>query len=72
MKLFPVFVDNGLLRANEREQVETIFKSRGIDLITVDASEQFLTKLAGVTDPETKRKIIGETRSEERRVGKEC
>ncbi|MCT7433776.1 glutamine-hydrolyzing GMP synthase [Aliarcobacter cryaerophilus] len=60
-QVIPVFVDNGLLRANEREQVETIFKSRGIDLITVDASEQFLTKLAGVTDPERKRKIIGET-----------
>ena len=60
-QVIPVFVDNGLLRANEREQVETIFKSRGIDLITVDASDQFLTKLAGVTDPETKRKIIGET-----------
>ncbi|MGJ0330676.1 glutamine-hydrolyzing GMP synthase [Aliarcobacter cryaerophilus] len=60
-QVIPVFVDNGLLRANEREQVETIFKSRGIDLITVDASEQFLTKLKGVTDPETKRKIIGET-----------
>ncbi|MCT7492679.1 glutamine-hydrolyzing GMP synthase [Aliarcobacter cryaerophilus] len=60
-QVIPVFVDNGLLRANEREQVETIFKSRGIDLITVDASEQFLTKLAGVTEPETKRKIIGET-----------
>lgn len=60
-QVIPVFVDNGLLRANEREQVETIFKSRGIDLITVDASEEFLTKLAGVTDPERKRKIIGET-----------
>lgn len=60
-QVIPVFVDNGLLRANEREQVETIFKGRGIDLITVDASEQFLTKLKGVTDPETKRKIIGET-----------
>ncbi|QKF58985.1 glutamine-hydrolyzing GMP synthase [Aliarcobacter lanthieri] len=60
-QVIPVFVDNGLLRANEREQVETIFKSRGIDLITVDASEQFLTKLTGVTDPERKRKIIGET-----------
>ncbi|RBQ30918.1 glutamine-hydrolyzing GMP synthase [Arcobacter sp. FW59] len=60
-QVIPVFVDNGLLRANEREQVETIFKSRGIDLITVDASETFLSKLAGVTDPEKKRKIIGET-----------
>lgn len=60
-QVIPVFVDNGLLRANEREQVETIFKSRGIDLITVDASEEFLSKLEGVTDPERKRKIIGET-----------
>ncbi|RXJ78645.1 glutamine-hydrolyzing GMP synthase [Arcobacter sp. F155] len=60
-QLIPVFVDNGLLRANEREQVEAMFKSRGVDLITVDASEEFLSKLAGVTDPETKRKIIGET-----------
>ena len=60
-KLIPVFVDNGLLRANEREQVEAMFKSRGVNLITADASEEFLTKLAGVSDPETKRKIIGET-----------
>ncbi|NLO17070.1 MAG: glutamine-hydrolyzing GMP synthase [Arcobacter butzleri] len=60
-QLIPVFVDHGLLRANEREQVEAMFKSRGIDLITVDASEIFLSRLAGVVDPETKRKIIGET-----------
>ncbi|KLE03495.1 glutamine-hydrolyzing GMP synthase [Aliarcobacter butzleri] len=60
-QVIPVFVDNGLLRANEREQVETMFKSRGVNLITVDASETFLSKLAGITDPEKKRKIIGET-----------
>jgi len=60
-QVIPVFVDNGLLRANEREQVEAMFATRGVPLITVDASEQFLSKLAGVTDPETKRKIIGET-----------
>ena len=60
-KLVPVFVDNGLLRANERPQVEAMFKTRGIPLITVDASEEFLTKLEGITDPERKRKIIGET-----------
>ncbi|WP_024953938.1 glutamine-hydrolyzing GMP synthase [Sulfurospirillum arcachonense] len=61
-KLVPVFVDNGLLRYKEREQVEAMFKSKlGVDLITVDASEQFLSKLKGVTDPEKKRKIIGET-----------
>jgi GMP synthase (glutamine-hydrolysing) len=61
-QLVPVFVDQGLLREGEREQVEAMFKSRvGIDLITVDASEEFISKLEGVTDPETKRKIIGET-----------
>ncbi len=60
-QLIPVFVDHGLLRANEREQVEAMFKSRGVNLITVDASEVFLKKLEGITDPETKRKIIGET-----------
>lgn len=61
-KLIPVFVDNGLLRANERAQVEDMFKTKlGIDLITIDASEIFLSKLKGITDPERKRKIIGET-----------
>ena len=59
--LVPVFVDNGLLRGNEVEDVQNMFANRGIGLITIDASEQFLSKLAGVTDPETKRKIIGET-----------
>ncbi len=60
-KLVSVFVDNGLLRANEREQVETMFKQRGVPLITIDASEKFLSRLIGVSDPEKKRKIIGET-----------
>ncbi|MBE0491798.1 MAG: glutamine-hydrolyzing GMP synthase [Sulfurospirillum sp.] len=61
-KLVPVFVDNGLLRSGEREQVEAMFKTRlGVELITIDASEIFLSKLAGVVDPERKRKIIGET-----------
>ena len=60
-QVIPVFVDNGLLRANEREQVQAMFASRGVKLITVDASEEFLTKLEGITDPERKRKIIGET-----------
>ena len=55
-----VFVDHGLLRKGEREQVERDYvAATGIRLITVDASEKFLTKLAGVTDPEAKRKIIG-------------
>jgi GMP synthase (glutamine-hydrolysing) len=60
--LIPIFVDQGLLRANERTQVEAMFKNKlGMDLITVDASEIFLEKLKGITDPEQKRKIIGET-----------
>ena len=57
-----IFVDTGLLRLHERDQVERTFRaSMGIDLITVDASEQFLRALAGVTDPERKRTIIGHT-----------
>ncbi len=57
-----VFVDHGLLRAGEAEQVEDTFKRHlKIDLIHVKAQDRFLEKLAGVTDPETKRKIIGET-----------
>ena len=55
-----VFVDHGLLRQGEREQVEQDFvDSTGVRLVTVDARERFLTALAGVTDPEQKRKIIG-------------
>ncbi len=55
-----VFVDHGLLRAGEVEQVEKDFvAATGVQLKTVDAREQFLSALAGVTDPETKRKIIG-------------
>jgi GMP synthase (glutamine-hydrolysing) len=55
-----IFVDHGLLRAQEREQVETDYvAATGVRLVTVDAVEQFLTALAGVTDPEEKRKIIG-------------
>ena len=55
-----VFVDHGLLRSGESEQVQRDFvAATGIDLVVVDAVEQFLGALAGVTDPETKRKIIG-------------
>ncbi|KAA6225306.1 glutamine-hydrolyzing GMP synthase [Campylobacter sp. LR286c] len=57
-----VFVDNGLLRQNERQNVEFMFKNTlGINLISIDASEIFLTRLKGVIDPEKKRKIIGNT-----------
>jgi len=55
-----VFVDHGLLRQGEAEQVERDYvAATGVDLKVVDASDQFLSALAGVTDPETKRKIIG-------------
>lgn len=56
-----IFVDHGLLRKNEGDEVEDIFKNQfDINLIRVNAKDRFLAKLAGVTDPETKRKIIGE------------
>jgi len=57
-----VFVDHGLLRAGEAQQVSDVFRGHyNIPLIDVDASELFLGKLDGVTDPEKKRKIIGAT-----------
>jgi len=59
-QLVCIFVDNGLLRKNERELVESTFRDAfKINLITSDASEMFLKALAGVTDPQQKRKIIG-------------
>jgi len=55
-----IFVDTGLLRTGEAEQVRQVFADRfGLKLKCVDASQRFLARLAGVTDPETKRKIIG-------------
>jgi GMP synthase (glutamine-hydrolysing) len=57
-----VFVDTGLLRANEAEQVEeTFLRQFHVDLVHVKAADRFLSVLAGVTDPEQKRKAIGET-----------
>ncbi|TAJ47529.1 MAG: glutamine-hydrolyzing GMP synthase [Herbiconiux sp.] len=59
-QLVCVFVDHGLLREGERRQVEEDYvASTGVRLVTVDARERFLTALAGVSDPEEKRKIIG-------------
>ena len=59
-RLTCIFVDTGLMRKHERDQVERTFRKHlGIDLVVVDASERFLGKLAGVADPEQKRKIIG-------------
>ena len=57
-----IFVDTGLLRLHEREQVERTFRAHlGIKLITIDAEERFLSALAGVEDPEKKRTAIGHT-----------
>ncbi|WP_142805055.1 glutamine-hydrolyzing GMP synthase [Tepidiphilus sp. J10] len=59
-RLTCVFVDNGLLRLNEAEQVMATFaRNLGVKVIHVDASERFLSALAGVADPEQKRRIIG-------------
>jgi GMP synthase (glutamine-hydrolysing) len=61
-QLTAVFVENGLLRKDERAQVETAFRKHlGAKLIVADAQERFLNVLAGVTEPEEKRKRIGET-----------
>ena len=56
-----IFVDHGLLRKNEGDEVEHVFRNQyDINLIRVNAKDRFLSKLAGITDPEKKRKIIGE------------
>ena len=60
-RLTCVFVDHGLLRKGEREQVERVFRHRfQMNLVVVEARERFLTRLKGLTEPERKRKIIGE------------
>jgi GMP synthase (glutamine-hydrolysing) len=61
-RLVSVFVDNGLLRQGEVRQVIAAFqRNLGIELVTVDAIEEFITGLTGVTEPEEKRRVIGET-----------
>ncbi|MDR0288355.1 MAG: glutamine-hydrolyzing GMP synthase, partial [Clostridiales bacterium] len=71
-----IFVDHGLMRKNERAQIEEVFRNQfDVNLVSVDASERFLDKLSGVTDPERKRKIIGEEfirvfEEEARKLGK--
>jgi GMP synthase (glutamine-hydrolysing) len=60
-RFHPVMVDNGLLRKDEAVEVRKFLKEVGVDLRVVDKSKLFLTRLAGVTDPERKRKIIGKT-----------
>ncbi len=55
-----IFVDHGLLRKNEADEVEAVFTNTDVNFIRVDARKRFLDKLAGITEPEQKRKIIGE------------
>ncbi len=55
-----VFVDHGLMRKNEGDEVEAAFSKRAMNFVRVNAEDRFLTKLAGVDEPERKRKIIGE------------
>lgn len=55
-----VFVDHGLMRKNEGDEVEAAFKNDELNFVRVDAKDRFLNKLKGVSDPEQKRKIIGE------------
>jgi GMP synthase (glutamine-hydrolysing) len=59
-RLHCIFVDHGLMRKNEGDEVEAAFSGRDLDFIRVNAEERFLNRLKGVTDPERKRKIIGE------------
>ena len=76
-RLTCIFVDHGLLRLHEREQVEATFRRHlGIDLRVVDASERFLERLSGIEDPEEKRRRIGHTfidvfEAEAKAVGKD-
>lgn len=74
--LICVFVDHGLLRKHESDEVMRVFRDeQGMHLVRADASERFLTKLKGVTEPERKRKIIGEEfirvfEAEAKKIGK--
>ncbi len=55
-----IFVDHGMMRKNEGDEIERAFKGKSLNFVRVDAEKRFLSKLAGVTEPERKRKIIGE------------
>ena len=59
IRMRAIFVDHGLLRKDEGDEVRENFRRMGVDIETVEASERFLGELAGVTDPERKREIIG-------------
>ncbi|MCM1306819.1 MAG: glutamine-hydrolyzing GMP synthase [Bacteroides sp.] len=55
-----IFVDHGMMRKHESDEIERAFAGKSLNFVRVDAEERFLSKLAGVSDPERKRKIIGE------------
>ena len=59
-QLHCVYVDTGLMRKNETEEIQEMLASHGLNLTTVFAEEKYFSALKGVTDPEQKRKIIGE------------
>ncbi len=59
-KLTCIFVDHGFMRKNEGDEVEEAFRGWGLNFVRVNAKEQFMSKMRGVSDPEKKRKIIGE------------
>lgn len=70
-----IFVDHGFMRKNEGDEVEQAFKNSGMNFIRVNAKKQFMEKLQGISDPETKRKIIGEEfirvfEQESKKIGK--
>jgi GMP synthase (glutamine-hydrolysing) len=74
-RLVPVYVDSGLMRQFESDRIEQLFKDIG--LVRVNAQKRFLEALRGVTDPEEKRKVVGETfirvfEEEARRIGGDC
>src|SRR5258708_520167 len=72
-RLSCVFVDHGLLRTGEAEQVEQDFvAATGVDLTVVDAAAEFLAALAGVTDPEEKLRIVGEVAGERPRIARDA
>lgn len=74
-QLICIFVDHGFMRKNEGDEVEAAFKDSGMSFIRVNAQERFLSKLKGISDPEQKRKIIGEEfirvfEAEAKKIGK--
>ncbi|MFN2251756.1 MAG: glutamine-hydrolyzing GMP synthase, partial [Anaerolineae bacterium] len=71
-RMHAIFIDHGLLRAGEVDEARELFDSLGIPVDMIDASDEFLTALEGIVEPEHKRKVIGETfvRTFEREAGK--